>query len=148
MASLASPSLSSRQRCPAAAAPIFCKPFVRTAFLVQGDPRSVADLRAHAGHLDAVFPDWYACTAATGTVEERIDPRMAKLLTARGGKRFFPFPTPPAPTPRRRRADEGPTPPRRAKFARGGVCVFFPPLPPRAPPGCGGGKNPCPRFAV
>src|ERR1041385_1844397 len=44
------PNVARSKQTPAS---LFRKPFVRTAFVVQDDPRRVADLCAHVGHLAA-----------------------------------------------------------------------------------------------
>ena len=59
-------------------------PFARTAFVVQDDPASIADLRRNIIRLDAVFPDWYSIDTPDGKLRTDIRAESADLL--RSGK--------------------------------------------------------------
>ena len=63
--------------------------FARTAFVVQDDPQSVADLKQNLARLDAVFPDWLGVRDSRGTLGVRVDPQVAKLLES-GTARLLP----------------------------------------------------------
>lgn len=76
-----SPALGSTAKSQLAQKVIAGTAFLRTAFLVQSDPRSVHDFRAHASDLDLVFPDFYECTTADGKLSEWVDPAVGTLLS-------------------------------------------------------------------
>lgn len=63
-----------------AGSPLLAKPWVVSAFVVQGDPRSVADLAARIGQLDIVFPDWYSFDSYRGELVRRVDPHVQRVL--------------------------------------------------------------------
>ena len=69
---------------PAAQAPadLSQRPFLRTAFLVQDDPASVASLRSVLPALDMVFPDWLSFSTDDGRISEHVAPAVAALLDA------------------------------------------------------------------
>ncbi len=62
---------------------ILSAPYLRTAFVVEHDARSVASLRAHVDRLHVVFPDWYSFDTKDGEIHEDIDPEVARLLAAK-----------------------------------------------------------------
>lgn len=64
-------------------------PFARTAFVVQDDPASIADLKRNIGRLDAVFPDWYSIDTSDGKLRTDIGPESANLLRS-GNVRVLP----------------------------------------------------------
>ena len=69
--------------------PLLNKAWVASAFVVQGDPRSVADLEKRRGQLDIVFPDWYSFQTSRGELVRKVDPRVRQLL-AGGGAAIVP----------------------------------------------------------
>ncbi len=56
--------------------------FLQTAFLAQGDPKSVDDLKDNIESIDMVSPDWYSISAVDCEVNENADPELAKYLGA------------------------------------------------------------------
>jgi cellulose synthase/poly-beta-1,6-N-acetylglucosamine synthase-like glycosyltransferase/spore germination protein YaaH/peptidoglycan/xylan/chitin deacetylase (PgdA/CDA1 family) len=69
--------------------PLLTKPWITSAFVVQDDPRSVADLEARIGKLDIVFPDWYSFSRSSGRLERKVNPRTQRAL-AEGGAAVLP----------------------------------------------------------
>ena len=90
----ASPILTSRSLAPAAVAeahlpvgPAARKafaalPFLRSAFVIQDDARSIASLKANLSRINLVFPDWYAFDAEDGTLHERVDGDLRTSLAS------------------------------------------------------------------
>ena len=58
--------------------------FLHSAFIVQGDPESVASLRTNLPRLQIVFPDWMNFANEDGKIDVKIDPDVAHLLKTSG----------------------------------------------------------------
>jgi len=54
--------------------------FIRSAFVTQGDPESVNDLKTHIKGINLIFPDWLSFTGQSNEVEEKIDSSFLKYL--------------------------------------------------------------------
>ncbi len=60
--------------------------FLNSAFVLQGEPRSVASLRAHLASLQVAFPDWLSFADATGVLKVSVDAQLTADLHAAGVK--------------------------------------------------------------
>ena len=60
--------------------------FLNAAFVVQGEPLSVASLRAHLGNLQVAFPDWLSFADSGGDLKVKVDAQLAADLRASGVK--------------------------------------------------------------
>ncbi len=67
---------------PPTLAGLVSKPWITSAFVVQGDPHSVADLQQHLSKLDMVFPDWYSFQSSDGKLHRTVDSRLQTTLTS------------------------------------------------------------------
>ena len=47
--------------------------FLNAAFVLQGEPLSVASLRAHLANLQIVFPDWLSFADAKRRLDVKVD---------------------------------------------------------------------------
>lgn len=63
--------------------------FVRSAFMLQDDPVSVADMKKHINEIDIIFPDWLEFVNGKVEIEETID---ADLLTYLKSQKAMTFP--------------------------------------------------------
>lgn len=62
--------------------------FLRSAFLVQSDPRGVRELADAGTRLDVIMPDFFAFDTADGSIRSTIDPGVADALKATGAAIF------------------------------------------------------------
>ena len=60
--------------------------FLNSAFVLQGEPRSVASLRAHLANLQVAFPDWLSFADAAGDLTATVDSQLTRDLHAAGVK--------------------------------------------------------------
>jgi spore germination protein YaaH/peptidoglycan/xylan/chitin deacetylase (PgdA/CDA1 family) len=63
--------------------------FVRSAFMLQGDPVSVADMKKHINEIDIIFPDWLEFVNGKVEINEIIE---ADLLTYLKSQKAMIFP--------------------------------------------------------
>jgi cellulose synthase/poly-beta-1,6-N-acetylglucosamine synthase-like glycosyltransferase/spore germination protein YaaH/peptidoglycan/xylan/chitin deacetylase (PgdA/CDA1 family) len=58
--------------------------FSRSAFVVQDDPASLADLKRNLHRIDAVFPDWFSVSSPDGRLDAHIGKELRQIIAGSG----------------------------------------------------------------